>query len=374
MRRRVLFLGGTGAVGSRVARLLSDLPELRRLIAGRDGERCEHFVEDLLADGVAAEAVQIAVPTDLARLLREQRPELVIDCTGSFGKADARTNGHAVARACIAAGLAYIDVADSRSHVLGIRALDELAIASGARVHGGAGLVPCLSMAACEALAQGLAQVRAVRVMVCPGNQEPHGHAALAGMLADSGASFQWRREGAWRKAYAWQGLTGSDIAGVGPRLLSAWNAPDLDLLPERWPELTEATVQGSVEVAALHRGLAALGWLRRLGVVREARGLCSAAETIARSFSHFGSDRFGMRVEMEGQMGPHRVRRSWTLHAPGGGGAWVKAAPAAALARALLSGQSIQPGARVATLTLTEILAELRAVPTDIRVTDMDD
>ena len=69
-----------------------------------------------------------------------------------------------VARAAIAAGAHYIDLADDGAFVAGIGALDEEARAAGVAVISGASSVPAISAAALDELVPGLATVAVVGV------------------------------------------------------------------------------------------------------------------------------------------------------------------------------------------------------------------
>ena len=94
---RVVVLGGHGNFGARICRAL----------AGRDG--MEVIVAGRRAGGPAR--LDLADPAFGARL-RSLGPHIVIHCAGPFQGQDYR-----VARAAIAAGAHYIDLADGREFV-----------------------------------------------------------------------------------------------------------------------------------------------------------------------------------------------------------------------------------------------------------------
>ncbi|AXB77982.1 hypothetical protein TQ38_002700 [Novosphingobium sp. P6W] len=68
---------------------------------------------------------------------------------------------HAIPRACIAAGVHYIDIANSREFVCGIEALEAAAKDAGVVLLSGASSVPALSGAAVRHLAGRMDKVRA---------------------------------------------------------------------------------------------------------------------------------------------------------------------------------------------------------------------
>ncbi len=361
MPRRILLLGGHGLVGSHITRLLAGAPGLVFLIAGRDAAAVGLFVEYLVEEGIDARAVACgARPGDL---VAEARADLVIDATGS-----ARPD-HTTARACIAAHVPYLDISDDRETVLAIRALDAAARDVNVAVVSGAGVVPCLTMAACASLAVALPVVVGARIVLLRGNREEYGQASTAALLDHVGRRMRWRQGGAWETARAFQTVAPRDGGRYGGFRLLAYDAPELELLPEMWPSLRDATVWAGIELPALARGLRILGWMRPKAGFAARIGLF---DTLARSFGHFGTARSRVRVELDGLVGGHSVLLSWTLVAKDGSGAWLRAAPAAAMARQMLQGV-VRPGARVARLDLAEILVELRGRDILVSKTDMD-
>ncbi len=361
MSRRILVIGGAGSVGTRILRLLTGLPETELLIAGRDLDHTNQMADELQERKLPVRAVSVC---DIGAL----RPKLVIDASGPFQNRD-----YAIPRACIRAGADYLDIADDRDFVIGIDALDAEAIAAGVTVLSGAGMLPSLSMAAASIAAEDFSDITAVRIWFCPGNQQSFGSAACASLLAATGRRFRWRSHGGWRTVRGWQGLRRADFPMLGSRLLAPMNAPDVALLPARWPGLRDATVHGGAELPSLQRGLSLLGWLPRFGASRAMDAFGGFAEGMVRSMSHFGGLDTGLRVMVEGRRDEAALCRSWSLIARGGDGAYLPAAPAAALTRKMLNGHAPPPGARVAAPPLHDILAELRERDIQVRMTETD-
>jgi hypothetical protein len=358
--RSVLIIGGSGAVGARILDLLSRVPGIELLIVGRNTARTTQFADELQERNLAVRAVELdAIAT--------HRPAVVIDASGPF-----RGRDQSVPRRCIEARVPYLDIADDRRFVLGIRGLDSAALAAGIPVLSGAGLLPCLTMAAVEVAAGDLDTVKSVRIWFCPGNQQSHGSAAFEGMLAAAGRPFKWWHEGRWEETLAWQNLERVEFPGLGTRLLAPWETPDLDLLPERWPELEEAVVLAGTELGFLQKGLSTFAWLPRMGAETLYRKLGPTAEGVARSFGQFGSADLGLRVSVRGSRRKTPMQRNWMLTARNGDGRFVPAAPAAALARQLLNCVP-PPGARVARLGVHDILAELRGRDVEVRMTETE-
>ena len=212
-----------------------------------------------------------------AAVLGELGPAVLINATGPYQDQDYR-----LARACIAAGVHYVDLADARAFVAGIAALDAEARAAGVLVASGASTVPAVSAAVVDAFAPQLAALDRVDVVIAPGNSFDPGLATIRSIL-DFGRKASGRGwEGRWR-AFAMAGRVWSArrLPGLGRRFLGLCETPDLDLLPARYPGLRDVKVYAALEVGGYHLGLWGLSWLARWAWCRGpsgSRGRCSAS------------------------------------------------------------------------------------------------
>jgi short subunit dehydrogenase-like uncharacterized protein len=334
-------------------------PDVEMLIAGRDFGRSTMHADELAESGISARPVD---PEDLRALLAQERPALLIDASGPF-----RGRDLTVPRICIQTRTPYLDVSSDPEYALSVRVLNQAAIAAGIPVLSGAGITPCVTLAAVDAVAASMTKVEAVRIVLCPGNHQPFGSASYASLLARTGKSFRWRRGGRRRTTHGWQDMRHAILPEIGRRAISAFETPDVALLLERWPNLREATVHAGLELGGLQRCLWALSWLGRFGVnLAKARG---SLEAMARMFGHLGTRRYVLRVSLEGRSGIDRVDRSFTLLAEDGG--HLAATPAMILARRILLGPPPQAGARIASVTLTELRSELKRTGFDIRMNE---
>jgi short subunit dehydrogenase-like uncharacterized protein len=144
--RRVLVLGGCAPSAPRCrggwhARAGSII------LAGRSLPAAEAHAAVLAK---TARAKVTPARMDASRLTAQElaalRPEVIINASGPY-----QTQGYGVARACIEAGVHYIDLADARAFVTGISALNDEAQRAGVLVVGGASTVPALSAAVTDA-------------------------------------------------------------------------------------------------------------------------------------------------------------------------------------------------------------------------------
>lgn len=210
---RVLILGGYGNVGSYIARALAPDPRVTLLIGGRDAGRADRFAAGLTAAN-RAEAAGLDIRGDLAGSLGALAPHLVIHTVGSFQNQDYR-----VARAAIAAGAHYCDLADGRAFVAGIGSLDAAARRAGVAVISGASSVPCLTAAYLDDARRTLATIERVDYGITAAQQTNRGLGTASAVLSYVGRPFTMLRDGQMRRVYGWQGLhaeTYPELAAAG--------------------------------------------------------------------------------------------------------------------------------------------------------------
>ena len=107
--KRILVIGGYGGFGARLSnRLAADGHHI--LVGGRSRGKAEAFC----AGAERLEPLQIDRNRDVAMVLAQARPDLVVDAAGPF-----QGSHYAIPEACIAAGIPYLDLADEigRAHV-----------------------------------------------------------------------------------------------------------------------------------------------------------------------------------------------------------------------------------------------------------------
>jgi hypothetical protein len=362
---RIVVLGGYGVFGQRAVERLARRAENEVVIAGRDRAKAQALAATVVANAIAAggpepvvEAVGLDAMALMPRELRALRVQILINTIGPFQGQDYR-----VARAAIAAGCHYIDLADARAFVTGIGALDAEARTAGVLVVSGASSVPALAAAVIDEMARELATIETVRAVISPGNSFDPGPATTAAILSGVGRPHTRLTDGRWQVVYGWQPLARQRIEGAGTRWLGACDVPDLDLFPARYPSLSTQEFLAGVEVKAFHLGLYALSWLVRARLVGRPERLARPLLAIKRRLGFLGSDRGAMVVEAEGRGrdgAPLRLR--WTLVAAEGHGPFIPATPAVIVARGLAEGRITALGAMpcLGLVTPAEATAEL--------------
>jgi NAD(P)-dependent dehydrogenase (short-subunit alcohol dehydrogenase family) len=345
---RVLILGGYGNFGKRIAeRLGQSHAGIEILIAGRNIERARQLCAQLQATAAAGSVLQaVALDRDAANFANELAalaPDLVIHTGGPFQGQDQR-----VPRACIGAGAHYVDLADDRRFVCDIRDLQAQAEAAGVLLVSGASSVPGLSSTVIDHFRGELATLHSIDFAIAPGNQAEVGEATLEGILSYVGRPFRVLHQGRWVERYGWMNCRRLDFGGpVGRRWLANIDIPDLELFPQRYPEVRSVRFQAGLELASLHLIMFALAAMARGRLVSTWAGWERYLLRGRQSFMAFGTDVGGMRIELSGHDHQGRpIRLNWTLYAECGVGPFIPTLPAIILAGKLLRGDLRERGA----------------------------
>lgn len=354
MHYSILILGGYGNFGKRIALALAE-SGVPVIIAGRDRTKAKALAHTL----PHAHATAFDVNRDLAAQLAALKPTVVINTCGPFQQAD-----YAVAEACIAQGVHYIDLADGRAFVTGITALDAQAKAAGVCVISGASTVPGLSSAVLEAYQHEFSTIHEMVFGISPGQKAERGLATTQGILTYVGrplAPFAGHQ-----RVYGWQDIYRQRYPELGARWMANCEIPDLDLLPARYG-IKSIRFSAGLELAPLHLGLWVLSWVVRLGVPLDLPRYAARLLAISNHFDRFGSADGGMHVLLCGkdtQGNPHE--RRWYIIAKDGYGPHIPTIPAIVLARRLARGETLAAGAYpcVGLVGLDEYLTALAKYP----------
>ena len=336
----ILVFGGYGGFGARlVRRLVADGQEV--IVAGRHLDRAEAFCADLPGTRPLA-----ADRGDAAEVLARERPALVIDAAGPF-----QDSGYDLPRACIAAAVPYLDLADGRTFVTGTGVLDGAAREAGVAVIAGASSVPALSGAVVRELIGDMERVTAIEMAISASNRATAGASVAAAILSYVGRPFPLWRGGEWQTVYGWQELSGESFAMAdGTRLRQRWVAlaevPDLDLLPGRVAGQPAVRFRAGTELRFQMLALWLASWPVRWRLFPSLQHFADRLLPMQRLTGRLGGDRSGMVVRAFGFAGGRRIERRWTMIAENGTGPEVPTLAAALLARQVMAGQ-VATGAR---------------------------
>jgi hypothetical protein len=337
--KRILVLGGYGTFGGRIALRCAEAG-FETLVAGRSLARAEAFCAG------RERLVPVALDGGLAETLERLRPFAFVDAAGPFQGAD-----YATARAAIAAGCHYLDIADGSAFVAGIGSLDPESRAAGVSVLSGASSVPALSGAAARSLAEGLDRVTAVEMVLSASSRGTAGRSVTAAILSYVGRPVRLRSGGRWTRAVGWQDLRRFDfeVEGRPPlrrRLAARADVPDLLLLPDRLSGRPAVGFFAGTDAPWHNLGLWLLSWPVRWGWLRRPERFAGPLSTLQRWTRGPGSLRSAFEIRLFGTSGGERLERRWTLIAERGEGPEIPSLAVPLLLAKLASG-ALPPGAR---------------------------
>ncbi len=345
--KRVLLIGGYGGFGARLARRLSD-GDTHIIVAGRSLAKAQDFAATLPnASGLAVDR-----NGDIAAVLAEHRPDLVIDAAGPF-----QASSYAVPEACIGARIPYTDLADARDFVVDFGDLDAAAKTAGVALVSGASSVPALSGAVVRALSQAMSRVDAVDMAINASNRASSGESVARAALSYAGQPVWLWRGKRWHAKAGWSELQrvrfeapdGTELKG---RWLALADIPDHALMPDQLPGKPAVTFRAGTELCFQMTGLWLASFLVRWKLVRSLERFAPRILPFIRATKNWGGDRSAMHVIVKGRRDGAPVERRWTLIAEQGDGPEIPTLAAELVARKLLAG-ALEPGARDASTTL---------------------
>ena len=354
-RRRILIVGGYGTFGGRLAVMLADEPRATLIVAGRSRDKAVAFCARLPA-GADKIAASFDRDGDLDRQLRAIAPDLVVDATGPFQSYG--DDPYRLVEACLALGVDYLDLADGSAFVTGIGRFDAAARARNIFILSGVSSFPVLTAAVVRALAHDLARVDTITAGIAPLPYASVGLNVIRAIAFYAGKPVPLIRDGRQAVGYALTETLRYTIAPPGYLPLrslrfSLVDVPDLQVLPELWPQLRAIWAGAGPVPDILHRMLNGLAWLVRLGLLPSLSPCARFFHAVA-GVLRWGENRGGMFVAIAGAGQDGKpVERSWHLVAEGEDGPVIPAMAIAAIVRRGLDGQWPQAGARPATAEL---------------------
>ena len=362
----ILIIGGYGFFGARIAATLAADPNILLLIGGRDAGKAGSFAVSI---GLP-ETHAIAIDTfggGLSQQLKELRVDLVIHAAGPF-----QGQGYHVARAAIAAGSHYADIADGRAFVNGIVELDPDARRSGVLVTSGASSVPALSAAVVDRYAGRFGRLDTVDVGISSSGRTP-GLATMRGVFGYCGKPFPGLDNGTWRVRHGWTNMRRHFFPlPVGRRWLADCDVPDLELFPRRYPSLRSVSFKAGLASPLAHWAVWAGASLVRMRMAQSLAPAAPLLHRMSRIFEPLASSDSAMFVGLRGiDRDGASLDLCWHLIAEHGDGPFIPCGAAISLARKLARGDALPAAAMpcLGIVDLDDYLAALtgyaiRAVP----------
>lgn len=349
----VLILGGYGNFGKRIAKALTG-DGIGVVLAGRNPRKAEEL-QKVLPDGLADIAIFDAFD-GLAEQLERLRPVVIINTCGPFQSSD-----YSIALCCIRHGVHYIDLADAREFVTGIKTLDAAANKRGVSVISGASTVPGLSSAVLEHYRPEFSQIDEMRYGISPGQKAERGLATTQGILSYVGKALKPFASGG-RTVFGWQGVYRQEYPVLGKRWMANCDIPDLDLFPPKYA-IGLIRFSAGLELSFMHLGLWTLSWMVRIGLPLNLSRSAGMLLKISNCFDGMGSADGGMHMILKGvDLQGNPLERRWFIIAKDGDGPQIPTIPAIILAKDLVEGRDIATGAQpcVGLVTLERYLQAL--------------
>lgn len=338
--KKILVLGGYGGFGSRLSRRLTG-DGFHVLVAGRNYEAADALARQL-PNAIALRADRNG---NLAAILNEHKPFLLIDAAGPFQQSD-----HRVAEVCIAARVHYIDLADARDFVGAIGTLDHQALAAGVSIISGASSVPALSSAVVAEVTHDMEQIRSIAISISASNRATAGASVASAILSYVGKPVRVWRGRRWQEKIGWHMLKRETYTISGQpslrRLVALADVPDHDLLVNDTRGRPSVIFRAGPEFVFQTLALWLLSWPVAWGWLASLRGIDRFLLPLQGLTTRFGTARSAVTIEAKGIARGAMKSRRWTLIAENGDGVEIPTLPAQLLTRALRDG-GLSPGAR---------------------------
>jgi len=355
MTKRVLIIGGYGNFGSFIARRLARENNIRLIIAGRNEDKAKAYAETLQGK---SEVAKLDINDNPERSLAALKPDIVIHTSGPY-----QSQGYHVARACIKQGCHYIDLADARRFVTGIMELDKQAKDKGVLICSGASSVPCLTSALIDHYKEHFKTLEKIEYGIATAQLTNRGLATTSAVLSYAGKPFKTLIDGKVQDVYGWHDLKFRKFWGLNNRSLGNCDIPDLEIFPQRYPDLKTIRFEAGLELKIIHFGLWFLSWLARIGLLSSLQGSAPILLKISRIFDPFGKDDSGFYMHFLGKDEKGRDRELvFDIVARHGDGLYIPSMPAILMAKKLTGGEIKDTGAYpcVGFITLDEYLGAL--------------
>jgi saccharopine dehydrogenase-like NADP-dependent oxidoreductase len=353
----ILILGGYGFFGSRICEALVQNKNIHLLIGGRHLLKAQLLIRKLGLTTNQAVLIDANAP-NLVESLHQLKVNTVIHTAGPF-----QGQNYHVAHAAIAAGANYIDLADGRDFVAGIKELDILARQKGVFVTSGASSLPALSSAVVDRYLKQFSKLESIHHGISSGARSP-GLATIKGVFSYCGKPFKRWELGNWKTVYGWLNLQAYPFPKpIGTRLLGNCDVPDLVLFPHRYPDVHTVTFQAGFASNLGHRIVWCISHLIRLKWIRSMQPLAAALHTLSLWICPLVSDKGAMFVSLKGVGHDGQpLNLTWHLIAAQNHGPYIPCGASIALAHKLSNGETLPHGAMpcMGLITVEEYLTAL--------------
>jgi hypothetical protein len=335
-------------------------------LGGRDKRRLETTQRQLHAVKPNAKIDILARKINgsgLLDLLYSRRLDLVVHLAGPFQGQD-----YAVAKACLQAGVPYIDMADGREFVTKFTSLDAVAHAKGIPLITGASTVPGLSSAIIDGMIGHFSQLQAIDYGICAGVKTGLGLATLQAVLSYCGKPYRVLKDARPVTIYGLGRPRHHDFPSpVNRRYVVDCDIPDHDLFPACYTALRQMDFGSCIDMPGLPRMLSLMSACVRKGWIEDWNFLSAIIRPCLKAVKFLGSSHSGffMRLEGEDRRGNPK-KMLFEILARDESGLEIPVTPVILLVKKMLRGEALPAGAYpcMGLFSLAEFQQELSSYP----------
>lgn len=335
-RKKIIVLGGYGAIGSRICTEIARIPYIECVIAGRNPKRAQH-----LAKLISASILKIDLADE--RSIRRELADayLVINATGPF-----QNQSLAAPEFCANAGIHYIDITDDRHYHSEVLRLNAVAKRNRCLLVTGATSLPALASLLVDSLSPYFDKIDEIHVFAAAGNRVPVGRAGAYSLLLKIGEYARMKLGGRWRELPCWTKPVRVHFPGsLGTVTTYIYDIPAIDHFSRHYGT-REVTFRMGLQLAIINYGLALLGWLRRQGLLKQPARYTRPFFVLSQWLKRFGSPEYALQVKVLGTNGAQSVEHSATLFEPDSEGLGVTTSIVVALVSQWLENGTPDSGA----------------------------
>lgn len=346
---KVLILGGYGVFGGRLVQLLAADHRLTIFVAGRSLEKAEAFVQQL-EQGADKVPLLFDRNGNIQEQLRGCTPDLVVDASGPFQLYG--DEPYAVVKACIALAINYMVFSDSSAFVKGISQFDVQAKTANIFMLSGVSSFPILTAAVVRRIAHNFMSIKSITGGIAPSPYARVGLNVIKAITSYAGKPVRLQRNGRVDVGYGFIDSRCYRIKAHGVKPLpsirfSLVDVPDLQVLPELWPEVENVWMGAGPVPEVLHRLLNMFAWFVRLKLLPSLIPFSRIFYWVL-NVLHWGEHRGGMFVEVDGvDVNGQQKTCSWHLIAEGEDGPYIPTMGLLALINRCIAGRIPISGAR---------------------------
>jgi saccharopine dehydrogenase-like NADP-dependent oxidoreductase len=303
-RKKIIILGGYGAVGSRICTAIAHIPYAECVIAGRNPRRARR-----LAKTISASTLRIDIENEAQVEQELAGAFLVVNAAAPFQR-----QSMAVPQFCAKAGIHYIDLADDRSYVSEVLRLNAQAKRSNCLLVTGASSMPALAAVLVDSLTHYFDKISEIRTYLVGGNKVPFGRASVFSLLSKIGGTTRCKIRGRWVEPYCWSEVRKVNFPPpLGKRRTYIYDVPAPDHFSRAY-DAQSASFRMGFQSQLFNRGLGFLGWLRRIGLLKQLSRYSGLLRAITQRFRRTGAAGFAIQVQVEGTQGEREVSHAATL------------------------------------------------------------